>query len=581
MTARYLLRAARNGAPLRELDSGISVGLSTELFGDNFALATGAGDLALSHASEVAVVGKLFAKVDDRPLTVFEPADREEIVRTKGQWLIEHCWGGYVAVIADREGAALSVVRDPSGMLACYHAHAPDGTIGFTNEPELLRRAGLASGRVDWRALTQHMRSADFRGASTCLEGVAELLPGCRMTITNGEAIDSVWSPWDHIEPDWRLGRESAAGLVSRTVDNCVRAWVRSYDRVLMGISGGLDSSIVLSALRTARAAPALYTLATAQPDGDEREFARIVAEHCGYEVSERIFEIGAVDPARCHVAHLPRPTGNYFVQAVEAAVKGELAASNPAVEWAIFSGGGGDNIFCYAHSAMPLVDRWLAEGLSSGVFATARDIYRVTGATLPAIFAKAIPKRFARDRRYRWKGNDMFIANAAREAGSPSFEHPWLDGPVGTLPGKALHIALLLRFQNHLERHRRLDFPATIMPLLSQPIVELCLSIPSWCWYEGGVNRSVARAAYAHKLPERILRRASKGRPDSFVLEIFEFHRASLREMLLEGLLRRRGIIDDRAIDSALTSANPTHLQQLRLLEMGNAEAWARNWEA
>jgi asparagine synthase (glutamine-hydrolysing) len=580
MTARYLLQAIGNGRALNPPNPGLRSGLPAEILGKNFALAMGAGDLALAHEDEVAVVGKLFAKVDNRLLKDLDPPEWNEVMRTKGHWLIENCWGGYVAVISGHDDESLSVIRDPSGMLGCYHVHAADGTIAFSNEPELLCRAGFATGRVDWLALTQHLRSADFRGAATCLEEIGELFPGCRMMIGKGEATGPAWSPWDHIEPDWRLGRESAPELVSRTIDNCVRAWAKSYGRIIMGISGGLDSSIVLSALKTACVAPDLYTLATAQPEGDEREYARVVARHCGYDVAERPFDISAVDPALCHVAHLPRPTGSYFVQAVEAAVRSQIAGSDCDADCAIFSGGGGDNIFCYAHSAMPLVDRWLQEGLGAGVFATARDIYGVTGATLPAIFAKAISRRWAKDRRYRWRISDMFIADRAIEAGPPLFEHPWLDGPVDSPPGKAMHIALLLRFQNHLERHRRPDFPPTIMPLLSQPIVELCLSIPTWRWYEGGVNRSVARQAYAQKLPEPIIRRTSKGRPDGFALEIFDTYREALREMLLDGLLRRHGILDDRAIDLAMASGSPTHIQQLRLLELGNAEAWARKWE-
>ena len=570
MTARYLIQAAMKGRAPGLPKQRFNAGLCAEIFGKNFLLATEPGDVALAHDGKVAVVGKLFAKMDNRPLIDLDPAEWGEVIRTNGKWLVENCWGAYVAVVAHGDNDGLTVFRDPSGMLACYHVHAVDGMIAFSSEPELLCGAGLATGRVNWPALARHLRSADFRGTTTCLEGIDELLPGCRMTITKRPETSLVWSPWDHIEPDRRLGRESAPELLARTINNCV-----------LGISGGLDSSIILSALKTAHAAPILYTLATTQPEGDEREYARIVARHCGYEVAERIFDLSAVQPALCHVAHLARPTGNYFVQAVAAEVKSQLAEADRGGGSAIFSGGGGDNAFCYAHSAMPLVDRWLAEGLSAGIFATARDIHDVTSATLPVIFAKAISKRWTKDRRYRWKGDDMFIAEGAVEAEPLSFQHPWLDGPIDAPPGKAMHIALLLRFQNHLERHRRPEFPPTIMPLLSQPIVELCLSISTWRWYEGGVNRSVARQAFAQKLPERIVRRTSKGRPDSFALEIFETHRMVLREMLLDGLLRRHGILDVQAIDSAITSVNPTHLQQLRLLELGNAEAWARKWEA
>jgi asparagine synthase (glutamine-hydrolysing) len=579
MTARYLLLTGRTNSRLLEMPTTLA-GLPLVRSSENLLLAAGAGDLATDPDAEIAVVGKLFSRIDNRPIQQFDGAAREEIIRSKGQWLLDHCWGAYVAVIAESGGRASSVIRDPSGMLACYHCAVGDGCVAITNEPELLSDAGLVSWRVGWAALARHLRSGDFRGTHTCLEGLHELLPGCRLTLGAQREMEPVWSPWAHVGPDQRLQRESAAALLSRTVVNCVTAWARSYDQILMGISGGLDSSIVLAALKSAHVKPSLYTLATKGPGGDERAYARLAAEHCGFAVAEQFFDISAVDPGRSHAAHLPRPTGNYFIQAIEAAVKGTLARMHRDSQRAIFSGGGGDNIFCYAHSASPVADRWLREGFAAGLFATARDIHRVTGASLPAIVTKALGKRWGRDKGYRWKGDDLFIATAV-EAEPLSFNHPWLDTPDDALPGKALHIALLLRFHNHLERHRRPDFPPTIMPLLSQPIAELCISIPSWRWYEGAVNRSVARQAFADRLPEALIRRTSKGRPDSFILEIFEHHRALLREMLHDGLLRRHGIIDMEAIDTVLKSANPHHRHQLRVLELGNAEAWARKWSA
>lgn len=579
MTARYLLITGRTNSRVLGMPTALA-GLPLVWSGENLLLAASAGDLALDPDAEIAVIGKLFSRIDNRPLRQLDPAARREIIRSRGRWLLDHCWGAYVAVIAESGGRAVSIIRDPSGMLACYHCAIGDGGVAVTNEPELLSDAGLVSCRVDWAALARHLRSGDFRGTHTCLEGLHELLPGCRLTLGAHREMEPVWSPWAHVGPDQRLQRESAAALLSRTVGNCVTAWARSYDQILMGISGGLDSSIVLAALKSAHVKPSLYTLATAGPGGDERGYARLAAEHCSYDVEEQFFAISAVDPRRSHAAHLPRPTGNYFVQAIEAAVKGTFARVDGDGRGAIFSGGGGDNVFCYAHSASPVVDRWLQEGFGAGVFATARDIHRVTGASLPAIVTKALGKRWGRHKGYRWKGDDLFIATAV-EAEPLSFNHPWLDAPDDALPGKALHIALLLRFHNHLERHRRPDFPPTIMPLLSQPIVELCLSIPSWRWYEGGVNRSVARQAFADRLPEALIRRTSKGRPDSFILEIFERHRALLREMLHNGLLHRQGIIDIEPIDTVLMSANPNHRHQLRVLELGNAEAWARKWSA
>src|SRR3546814_984119 len=76
------------------------------------------------------------------------------------------------------------------------------------------------------------------------------------------------------------------------------------------------------------------------------------------------------------------------------------------------------------------------------------------------------------------------------------------------TLPGKAAHVAMLARAQKSIELYPRADAPPQIVPLLSQPVVELCLSIPTWQWVHGGRDRAVARAAFAGILPDLLVER-------------------------------------------------------------------------
>jgi hypothetical protein len=67
-----------------------------------------------------AIVGELFDRGSTRPETTLDDAAWTAIARSRGEKLIEHYWGSYVAFVTDDTG--VSVVRAPMGDLGCYHA---------------------------------------------------------------------------------------------------------------------------------------------------------------------------------------------------------------------------------------------------------------------------------------------------------------------------------------------------------------------------------------------------------------------------------------------------------------------------
>jgi asparagine synthase (glutamine-hydrolysing) len=146
-------------------------------------------------------------------------------------------------------------------------------------------------------------------------------------------------------------------------------------------------------------------------------------------------------------------------------------------------------------------------------------------------------------------------------------------------LPGVAGYIRLLALAQSFSEGRDPAATIPTILPLLAQPVVEACLAVPSWLWFEKGRNRALARRAFAPHLPREIVERRSKGTPDSFQGEIFEHHHATLRDMLLGGALADQGLIDlprlTRVFSGTVPMAPPDVGSLLRLVDV---EAWLRS---
>jgi len=519
-----------------------------------------------------AVIGTLFTRSDSLPVTPLNAANKLGAVARSGlPTLIDKYWGGYVAFHQPDAVISLSVLRDPSGAMPCYYIQTDWGW-AIASDIDLLIETALIRPEVDDMALFKHLRAFDFRTEQTSLKGVHELLAGTRL-ILDGKTRkrDCLWTPWFFVAPK---APHDEADRLRETVRTCVEAWGRKYPRVLLGLSGGLDSSVVAASLAGHTDLLAL-TMFTDEGEGDERHYAHAVSDALNLDLLEGFHAFEDINLTRPTSVHLPRPLSGAFGQS-ENKLKFRLAQSRNID--ALFSGIGGDNVFCYLRSISPLVDRLKSEGLGRGVFHTLDDVCELTGCSVKEAIAAAWDQFRNPITRYRWTATDDFLQRDMTS--NPfTFDHPWLEAPPAALPGKIAHAAMLLRIQGTIDGFPR-NQPAQINPLLSQPIMELCLSIPSWHWCRGGRNRAVTRDAFATDLPSTILNRRSKGGPTSFAYEVIDRNQGPLRDLLIGGVLDRAGLLDTKALSDALPVTQPVQAADyMRLSGLAEAEVWTRHW--
>lgn len=523
------------------------------------------------------VLGTLFHRHGPaRAIQALGDAERSALARGGNEALLKSYWGGYLAVRI--QGEAVEILRDPSAALPCYRAQA-GGIAMLASDVELLAMAGGAPEGVDWRALGRMLYSCGLPTIETALGGITTLFPGSCVALQDGaERALPGWSPWDFVAPNVGEETTATAERLRRVVEQCVAAWASLYRHPLLSLSGGLDSSIVAACLARSGSGATCMTMYTDDPACDERGFAQTVCTNLGLPLVDARYNLDAVDLGHALGLHLPRPLGRAEAQPYETAHR-EAAARIGAD--AFFTGNGGDNVFGFSQSAVALADRALHEGPGAGAFATLRDICRQTGAG-PLRVTRAAVAIARRPPAYQWKPSPSFLhPDLIASLGDLELTHPWLEAPPWALPGRAVHIAGLVRAHPTLESDRSRIAPV-INPLLSQPIVEACLAIPSWQWREGGRDRAMARTAFAERLPAAIVERRVKGTPDPFCSEIVRRRRDELRERLMDGQLAAHGILDPGAIEEALRPGRPTASEQnVRLLELVNVEAWATAWSS
>ena len=576
MRPRYLLVASNNCGELTQKSAPVflPVGFRKAFSGPGLSAFVNGGCGCLAVGDKGLILGTLFRREGElRRLVSLPASEAQGVAESGGADLISNFWGGYVAAFCGDH--RLRVIRDPSGALACYFVQG-DGFFAFASDAELLVEAGLAEVEIDWGGLAAHLYAAGLPAFATALRGIDELLAGFAIELCGrsfGQA--QFWSPWDHVAQVNHEDEEEAAERLRSTVRRCVSAWGSGYQRLLVSCSGGLDSSIVAASLAASLAESTCLTIYGDEPESDERTFARSLAKHLGLPLVERRYRIEDIDLAVPLAPHLPRPSDRSHALSYERAHL-EVALETGAD--AFVTGNGGDSVFGYSQSASAIADRYLCQGLGRGLLATIRDVCIQTGCSVSKAALNAA--RIARqERSYRWRRDGRFLDPKVFQALDPDLlAHPWLDAPANALPGKSAHIASILRVLQCLEPLRGRVLPV-LNPLMSQPVIEACLSIPSWAWRTGGQDRSLARRAFRSDLPAAIVRRHVKGGPDGFTARVVDGFRGEIRQRLLDGHLAREKIVDLKAIALELDHGCSGGGERARILELVATEAWIESW--
>jgi asparagine synthase (glutamine-hydrolysing) len=516
------------------------------------------------------LVGRLFTNAADcRSIARLGEGASAQVAASGGMSLLVNYWGNYAAFL--RNGRRTTVLRDPSAAVPVFHASTAGIRIYFS-DPDL-RPAAMKTASVDEEFLRQWLTYPYLRTRRTGLTQVSELLPGTAHRIEHGAAsTETLWTPWIAASKPQITNFQEAAAEVRSTVLRTVPAQLRERGRLALELSGGLDSSIVAAALANSGLFFPAVNFATRLPDGDEKHYARAVASHLGITLSEVVENRDPLDLRPGSAAGL-RPGLSPVLQPLNRAL---TAFAREQGSDGLITGGGGDNIFCYLTTAAPILDAVRDLGLVRGASSTLFDVASVVECTVWKAGRYALRKHASRTRRPRWRRDDRFLAPQA--APERMDLHPWLEAPRDAPPGKREHVDSLIRALHFMEpRHPTGE--AIIHPLINQPLIELCLSIPTWLWVQGGRNRAVARRAFEDRLPPEAINRRTKGRLESLCARAFEDNRRRLAELLLDGELASRRLLEMGHVKRYLQGSGPAPDDDyFRLFELASLELWLRS---
>ena len=515
------------------------------------------------------IIGEVFTKDGQR----ISHLEINGTAREVADHLIQRFWGHYLAVLVDlRESTAITLLRDPSGAVPCVHSLSK-GEGFVTSDIDLAAELGLYHREVDWQAVAHSLNFPYLRPTRTALKNIDELLPGSALTCRGGSvSTRSVWSPWRFVERGVRHEDPTAAAQdVYGAVSSVVNSLSAGEDKFLVELSGGLESSIVAACLRKVSRRAIFCTLVMPVAGTDERPYARMVTEALGQELEP--VEIG-FDSVRLEFP-VSRASVAPAIGMLQNAVNNawERTADRYGVD-SFFSGGGGDTVFGYLKTAAPAADAFIERGFRCGMAALG-DLATLHQCTV-FVAGRLALRKLRQRRRTRWK-QDITLLNLDCLT-SESEHHPWMDVPLNALPGDCEKIFDLIGTQLFRMGTPRGEGRAMHFPLLSQPVMEACLKVPTWMWVAGGQNRAVARQAFADHLPRGILDRRSKGSYTGYMAAVYGRNKQKMREFLEEGQLCAHDLLDRSALASFFArELAPRDLSFIRIVDLCAAENWVR----
>ena len=445
-------------------------------------------------------------------------SDTEVLVHGYETWgmegLLRRLRGMFAFAVADTERGACLLARDRLGKKPLYLARAGGGWAAASEIKALFRHPQIAPA-LDEERIPESLGNRFVTGARTTFANVTKLPPGHWIELRGHQADERRW--WQPPEPDLTAPREED---VVHTVREKVRGAVaaRLVADVPLGalLSGGLDSSVVVAAMRTAGANPLrTYTVGFADAASDERYAARRVAAHLDTAHTERVVPLDTARALEEVVWHADEPLG-------DAAALPTLLICRTAREHVtvVLSGEGADELFLgYPRYALSrLADRALRlpAFLRTPLFAAAAAV--LPGRAGRALARLARAPRDALVRNALWmSGADPAVLAALCRRSALGWERWYVPEATTAPPGFASLGAVVRRdlaawlVDDILLKLDKMSMAASLearAPFLDHELVEFVCRLPLEArWHARG--KRWLRAAFAPDLPAATLSRA------------------------------------------------------------------------
>jgi asparagine synthase (glutamine-hydrolysing) len=465
-------------------------------------------------------------------------SDTEVLVHGWEEWseeLPERLLGMFAFAVYDCRDGTLFLARDRMGQKPLYYSETA-GAFVFGSELRALRRHPGVSSRVDRRALGKYLAYEMIPSPYSILEGVFKLPAAYRMTVRRGRVQSRSsyhrlrYSP----KHTFRVGEAGSTlwGHLMRSVGSQLMA------DVPLGVflSGGIDSSSIVAAVRAVDPGRKLHTFSIGMddPSFDESKYAAEVASFFETDHHTRSFTAAELLDT---TAELPRLLDEPFA---DASILPTFLLSRFARETVTVAlgGDGGDEVFAgYDTFSAQRIARWyrllVPASVERAVIAPIVNALPISTANMSFDFRA---RQFLRGVRLpgpmqTWGWMSSFLPAElgqllTREAleGLPDADDQLFDETfeldseaAGENPiDRQIHVLLRTYLaEGILTKVDRASMAVSLevrAPLLDHGLVDWANRLPATMKMRGGQRKWILREALRGRVPQTVLDRPKKG---------------------------------------------------------------------
>lgn len=304
------------------------------------------GDIVLVFNGEIYNFVELREELVRRGASFRSRSDTEVILhgyRMFGERIVERLDGMFAFALWDRKNRKFLLARDRAGKKPLFYTGDGKGSFRFASSAHAL----LASGHPrepEMQALPSLFTFGAPRAPRSMYKGIGQLPPATLMVVEEGKENVSrrYWKTPFRMAPI-PFDEEEAVDEFHRLFTRAVRRRLQSDVPVGAFLSGGIDSSIVVSVMAQLSARPVkTFTLGFSHDASfDETKYARLVADRFGTDHTEFRLEPSSFDMVERLVWMHDGPFGDS--SAIPTAFVSGLAREHAAVA---LGGDGGDELF-------------------------------------------------------------------------------------------------------------------------------------------------------------------------------------------------------------------------------------------